>query len=129
MSKGHSERFITLVNDAKARIDEITPDEVKAKLDDDNEEDFVLLDVREQDEWEKSHISGAEYLGKGVLERDIEEEHPNTDSKIVLYCGGGYRSALAADNLQKMGYTNVKSLKGGFRSWTQAGYPIEKADT
>jgi rhodanese-related sulfurtransferase len=126
MSKGHSERFITLVNDAKTRIEEITPDEVKAKMDD--EEDFVLLDVREQDEWKKSHISGAEYLGKGVLERDIEREYPNTDSEVVLYCGGGYRSALAADNLQKMGYNNVKSLKGGFRSWTQAGYPIEKED-
>ena len=127
MAKHHSDRFVTLVDDAKTRIDEITPAEVKEKLD--KEEDFVLLDVREQDEWTKSHISGAEYLGKGVLERDIETEHPNTEQELILYCGGGFRSALAADNLQKMGYENIKSLSGGFRSWTEAGYPIEKKDT
>ncbi len=126
MGKGHSERFVTLVDDAKTRIDEITPDEVKEKLDSDD--DFVLLDVREQDEWEEGRIQGAEYLGKGVLERDIEEEYPDTEEEIILYCGGGYRSALAADNLQKMGYHNVKSLAGGFRSWTEAGLPIEKVE-
>ena len=124
MAKHHSDRFVTLVDDAKTRIDEISPDEVKEKFDAD--EDFVLLDVREQDEWVKSHISGAEYLGKGILERDIETEHPNAHQELILYCGGGFRSALAADNLQKMGYDNVKSLAGGFRSWTEAGYPIEK---
>lgn len=124
MGKEHSDRFVTLVDDAKNRIAEITPDEVKEKMDAD--EDFVLLDVREQDEWEDSHITNAEYLGRGVIERDIEQEYPNTDEEIVLYCGGGYRSALAADNLQKMGYRNVKSLAGGFRSWIEAGYPIEK---
>lgn len=124
MGKQHSDRFVTLVNDAKTRIEEISPDEVKEKLDSDD--DFVLLDVREQDEWETTHIAGANYLGKGVIERDIEEEYPDTEQEMVLYCGGGYRSALAADNLKKMGYRNVKSLAGGFRSWTEAGYPIEK---
>lgn len=126
MGKHHSERFVTLVDDAKTRVDEITPSEVKEKFD--SGDDFVLLDVREQDEWEKSRISGAEYLGKGIIEREIEEEYPNTDEEIILYCGGGFRSALAADNLQKMGYSNVKSLAGGFRSWTEAGYPIKKDD-
>lgn len=120
----HSDRFITLVDDAKTRIDEIKPDEVKEKLESD--EDFTLLDVREQDEWEGAHIAGADYLGRGVIERDIEEEYPDIDEEIILYCGGGYRSALAADNLQKMGYNNVKSLAGGFRSWIEAGYPIIK---
>lgn len=124
MEKKHSNRFVTLVDDAKTRIEEVTPDEVKEKLESD--EDFVLLDVREQDEWEDSRIAGADYLGRGVIERDIEEEYPNTEEEIVLYCGGGYRSALAADNLQKMGYHNVKSLAGGFRSWVEAGYPINK---
>lgn len=124
MSKSHSERFVTLVDDAKTRIDEITPEEVKEKMDDD--EDFILVDVREQDEWKNSHISGAEYLGRGVIERDIEEEYPDIEEDLVLYCGGGYRSALAADNLQKMGYQNVKSLAGGFHSWVEAGLPIEK---
>lgn len=124
MGREHSDRFVTLVDDAKNRIEEITPDEVKKKMDAD--EDFVLLDVREQDEWEDSHITSAEYLGRGVIERDIEQEYPDTNEELVLYCGGGYRSALAADNLQKMGYNNVKSLAGGYRSWIEAGYPIEK---
>ena len=127
MAKQHSDRFVTLVDDAKTRIDEITPDEVKEKLNAD--EDITILDVREQDEWQHSRIAGADYLGKGVIERDIEEEYPDTDQELILYCGGGYRSALAADNLQKMGYHNVKSLAGGFRSWTEAGYPITKDDT
>lgn len=124
MGKHHSDRFVTLVDDAKTRIEERTLDEVKEKQE--NGEDFVLLDVREQDEWEKSHIAGASYLGKGVIERDVEEEYPDTDKELVPYCGGGYRSALAADNLHKIGYCNVKSLAGGFRSWTKAGLPIEK---
>ncbi|NGP89997.1 rhodanese-like domain-containing protein [Fodinibius halophilus] len=124
MGKHHSDRFVTLVDDAKTRIDEIAPDEVKQKKD--SGEDFVLLDVREQDEWEAAHIAGAEYLGRGIIERDIEEEYPDTEEELVLYCGGGYRSALAADNLQKMGYHNVKSLAGGFRSWVEAGFPIEE---
>lgn len=128
METHHSDRFITLVDDAKTRVEEVSPDEVKNKLDEEAEGDneVVLLDVREQDEWSESRISGAEYLGRGVLERDIEEEYPDVDKEIILYCGGGYRSALAADNLQKMGYRNVKSMAGGFRSWIEAGYPIEK---
>ncbi|SHF78037.1 Rhodanese-related sulfurtransferase [Fodinibius roseus] len=126
MGKHHSERFVTLVDDAKTRIEEVTPEDVKEKME--AGEEFVLLDVREQDEWKKSHISEAEYLGRGVVERDIEEEYPDVDEELILYCGGGYRSALAADSLQKMGYRNVKSLSGGFRSWTEAGYPIEKEE-
>lgn len=124
MAKTHSERFVTLVDDALTRVDEISADEVKKKLDE--EDDFVLLDVREQDEWQRSHVAGAAYMGKGVIERDIEDEVTDKEQELVLYCGGGYRSALAADNLQKMGYRNVKSLKGGFRTWTEAGYPIVK---
>nr|WP_211359390.1 rhodanese-like domain-containing protein [Fodinibius salinus] len=124
MGKHHSDRFVTLVDDAKTRIEEINPEEVKQKFD--AGDDFVLVDVREQDEWGKSHIAGAEYLGRGIIERDIEEEYPDVDQEIILYCGGGYRSALAADNLQKMGYNNVKSLAGGFRSWIEAGLPINK---
>lgn len=124
MGKHHSDRFVTLVDDAKTRIDEISPEEVREKQKSDD--DFVLLDVREQDEWQKARIAGAEYLGRGVIERDVEEEYPDVDQELILYCGGGYRSALAADNLQKMGYRNVKSLAGGFRSWTEAGYPIQK---
>lgn len=127
MGKAHSERFVTLVDDAKTRIEEISPEQVKEKQD--SGDDFVLLDVREQDEWEMSRIAGASYLGKGVIERDVEEDYPDTDEDIVLYCGGGYRSALAADNLTKMGYTNVKSLEGGFRSWIEAGYPVEKKES
>ncbi|MDZ7773750.1 MAG: rhodanese-like domain-containing protein [Balneolaceae bacterium] len=125
MSKQHSERFVTLVNDALTRVEEITPEEVQEKLD--KKDDFRLIDVREREEWEEARIAGAEYLGKGVIERDIEEE-ADVDTEMVLYCGGGYRSALAADNLQKMGYRDVKSLKGGFRSWNEAGLPIEKRD-
>lgn len=126
MAKHHSERFVTLVDDAKTRIEEVTPEEIKEKQD--AGDDFVLLDVREQDEWRKSHIAGAEYLGKGVIERDIETEYPNVDQELVLYCGGGFRSVLAVDNLQKMGYRNVKSMAGGFDSWTEAGLPIKKKD-
>ncbi|WP_440999850.1 rhodanese-like domain-containing protein [Fodinibius sp. SL11] len=124
MGKPHSDRFVTLVDDSKTRIDEITPEEVRKKQK--SNADFVLLDIREQDEWESTRIAGAEYLGRGILERDIEEEYPDMDEEIILYCGGGYRSALAADNLQKMGYHNVKSLAGGIRSWMEAGFPIEK---
>lgn len=124
MAKHHSERFVTLVDDAKTRIDEISPEEVRKKQE--TGDDFVLVDVREQDEWRKSHIANAEYLGKGVIERDAEDQYPDSDQEMVLYCGGGYRSALAADSLQRMEYKNVKSLSGGFRSWTEAGLPIEK---
>lgn len=124
MGKDYSEHFVTLVDEAKTRIEEITPAELKDKFD--AGDDFVLVDVREKDEWEEDRIQGAEYLGKGVLERDVEEKYPDTEEKLILYCGGGYRSALAADNLQKMGYHNVKSLAGGIRAWKEEDYPVDK---
>ena len=111
MAKQHSPRFLRLVQDAKARVRETTADEVKARLD--RGERFHLVDVREESEWAQDHLPGAIHLGKGVLERDIEQRVPDTAAPIVLYCGGGFRSALAADNLQKMGYTNVLSMDGG----------------
>ena len=123
----HSQRFVSLVKDAKQRIEEITPKEVEEKRDD-PDDDFALIDIREREEWENAHIHDAQLIPRGILERDIEDEIPDTEREIVLYCGGGYRSALAADNLQKMGYQNVKSMKGGFRSWQEAGLPIVKGD-
>ena len=120
----HSPQFLKIVTDAKTRIKELSVDNVRQKLD--RGEDFHLVDVREDNEWAKGHLPGAEHLGKGVIERDIETKIPDTSAEIVLYCGGGFRSALAADNLQKMGYTNVYSMDGGWRGWTDAGLPIEK---
>jgi rhodanese-related sulfurtransferase len=99
-------------------------DEVKTKLD--RGEKFVLVDVREESEFAKDHLPGAIHLGKGVIERDIEARVPKLDTPLVLYCGGGFRSALAADNLQKMGYTNVISMDGGIRDWREKGYPLSK---
>ena len=125
MSNYHSNRFVTLVDDAKVRIKEITPRKVNKKLNS-NSNNFVLLDVREKDEWDSSRIPGADYLGKGIIERDIESKCPNIDQEIVLYCRDGYRSILAADNLKRMGYNNVKSMAGGFRSWVEAGLPISE---
>ena len=119
----HSERFLEIVNRSKERIREITVDEMRA--DRENGVDFVLVDTREDSEWERGHAAGAVHLGKGVIERDIEATVPQIDRKIVLYCGGGYRSALAADALQQMGYTNVFSLAGGWRAWNDAKMPIE----
>ncbi|MDB5048079.1 MAG: hypothetical protein JWO30_1150 [Fibrobacteres bacterium] len=119
----HSEKFLRIVEDAKSRIDEISLGEVKRKLD--AGERFHLVDVREDGEWAKGRLPGAEHLGKGVLERDVEKAIPDTGAEIVLYCGGGFRSALSADNLQKMGYTKVLSMDGGFRGWVEAGYPIQ----
>lgn len=127
MAKSHSQRFVTLVEDALTRVDEISPQEVREKMQDE-EDQFRLIDVREQEEWDRSHIADAEYMGKGVIERDIEKMVSDMDEELVLYCGGGYRSALAADNLQKMGFHDVKSLKGGFRSWTEAGLPINTGE-
>jgi rhodanese-related sulfurtransferase len=118
----HSEKFLRIVEDARTRIREIGPAEVKRKLD--AGEHFHLVDVREENEWVKGRLPGARHLGKGVLERDIEKAIPDTDAEIVLYCGGGFRSALAADNLRKMGYTRVFSLVDGWRGWTAAGYPV-----
>jgi len=119
----HSPRFLQLVGDAKTRIKETTIDDVKAKLD--RGEQFTLVDVREDHEWAAGHLPQAVHLGKGILERDAETKLPNPAAEIVLYCGGGYRSALAADALQKMGYTNVWSMDGGFRGWKEAGHNIE----
>ena len=118
----HSPRFLELVQDAKTRVKELTVDQVKARLD--RGERFHLVDVREESEWAKDHLPGAIHLGKGVIERDIEQRIPDTSADIVLYCGGGYRSALAADNLQKMGYTNVWSMDGGYRGWKEQGHPL-----
>jgi rhodanese-related sulfurtransferase len=121
--KKHSTKFLDIVNDAKSRIRETNVDEVKAKMD--SGESFFLVDVREESEWEKGHITNAIYIGKGVIERDIEKKIKNIEAEIILYCGGGFRSVLAADNLQKMGYTNVSSMDGGYSGWVNAGYSIE----
>jgi rhodanese-related sulfurtransferase len=120
----HSPGFLKLVEDAKSQIQRADFHEIKRRLD--SREKLTLVDVREDNEWARGHLPGAVHLGKGVIERDIEETFPDKDAALVLYCGGGFRSALAADNLQKMGYTNVISMDGGWRGWTTAGYPIEK---
>jgi rhodanese-related sulfurtransferase len=121
----HTPAFMKIVDDARSRIRECNVEDVKRKLD--RGENFHLVDVREESEWAAGHLPKAEHLGKGVIERDIETKIPDTNAEIILYCGGGYRSALAADNLQKMGYTNVISMDGGFRGWKDAGHPIEKS--
>ena len=113
-----------IVNESRKRVRETTVDEVKAKLD--RGEKFILVDVREESEFAKDHLPGAIHLGKGVIERDIEEKVPDLNTPLVLYCGGGYRSALAADNLQKMGYKNVLSMDGGIRVWREKGFPLTK---
>jgi len=114
----HSPGFLAIVEDAKTRVREITVGELGDGL--------VLVDVREDNEWSAGHAAGAIHLGKGIIERDIEAAIPDHDAKIVLYCGGGFRSALAADALGKMGYTNVLSLAGGWRAWNEHGMPVEK---
>jgi rhodanese-related sulfurtransferase len=119
----HSEAFEKLCQDARSRVREVTAAEVKRKLD--AGEKFRFIDVREDHEWQKDHAAGAEHLGRGIIERDIEKVAPEKDAEIVLYCGGGFRSALAADNLQKMGYTNVLSMAGGIKAWREANYPME----
>ena len=124
MAHQHPPRFLAIVDDAKKRVRETTVDEIKASLD--KGDKFVLVDVREDSEYEKDHLPGAIHLGKGVIERDIEARIPDTGTPLVLYCGGGFRSALAADNLQKMGYTNVISMDGGVREWRGKGYPFTK---
>jgi rhodanese-related sulfurtransferase len=124
MAHQHPPRFLKIVDDAKARVRETNVEEVKKKIDRGGK--FVLVDVREESEFAKDHLPGAIHLGKGVIERDIEARVPDLDAEIVLYCGGGFRSALAADNLQKMGYTNVISMDGGIRDWREKGYPLTK---
>jgi rhodanese-related sulfurtransferase len=122
MAHQHSPRFLEVVNDAKKRIREVTLEDVKAKLD--RKEKFLLVDVREDNEWNKDHLPNAIHLGKGIIERDIEQQVPDLGAPLVLYCGGGFRSALAADKLQQMGYTNVLSMDGGIRGWRERGYPL-----
>ena len=123
MAKQHGSRFVEIVDDARSRVTECTVDDVKQRLD--AGESFRLVDVREESEFARGHLPGAEHIGKGVIERDIEKKVPDPSTCLILYCGGGYRSALAADALQKMGYTNVISMDGGWRGWTEAGYPTE----
>jgi rhodanese-related sulfurtransferase len=120
----HAEGFLNLVRDAKKRIKEEDAQTTKKKLD--AGEKMILVDVREESEWARGHIPNAIHLGKGIIERDIEKAIPEKGATVVLYCGGGFRSALAAENLQKMGYTNVISMDGGWREWTQAGFPTIK---
>jgi rhodanese-related sulfurtransferase len=119
----HSEGFLKLVDDAKSRIRERSVEETRARLV--QNEQARLIDVREDQEWAAGHASGAEHLGKGIIERDIEERVADKQTELILYCGGGYRSALAADVLQRMGYTNVFSMAGGWKAWKEAGAPIE----
>lgn len=122
----HSPAFLKIVEDAKSRIREVDFRDIKRRLD--TRDKITLVDVREESEWAQGHLPGAVHLGKGVIERDVEQAFPDKDAPLVLYCGGGYRSALAADNLQKMGYTNVISMDGGWRGWTDAGFPVEKPE-
>ena len=124
MAHQHSAGFLKIVEDAKKRIRETTIDDVKAKID--RGEKFVLIDVREESEYAADHLPGALHLGKGVIERDVETRVPDKNAPMVLYCGGGFRSALAADNLQKMGYKNVLSMDGGVRGWREKGFRLTK---
>jgi rhodanese-related sulfurtransferase len=119
----HAPQFLKIVNDAKSRIQELNIHDVKKKMQ--QGASFLLVDVREDNEWAAGHLPSAIHMGRGVIERDIEQRVPRTDTEIILYCGGGFRSALAADNLQRMGYNNVYSMDGGVRAWREAGFPIE----
>ena len=119
----HSPAFLKLVDDAKSRVREVDVDETRRKLE---RGEATLIDVREESEWAAGHARGAQHLGKGVIERDIETRIPDRSAEIILYCGGGFRAALSADNLQKMGYANVASMAGGWRAWQAAGAPVER---
>ena len=118
----HSPGFLKLVEEVKSRVREVSVDEARRKLESGKAK---LIDVREESEWEAGHARGAEHLGKGVIERDIEARVPDKKAELILYCGGGFRSALATDNVQKMGYTNVRSMAGGWRAWQAAGAPVD----
>jgi rhodanese-related sulfurtransferase len=124
MAPNHAPRFLKIVDEARSRVRETNVDEVKKRID--NGERFELIDVREESEYAADHLPGAVHLGKGIIERDVEARYPDPQTELLLYCGGGFRSALAADNLQKMGYTNVISVDGGIRDWRKRGYPLEK---
>ena len=119
----HSPGFLKIVNDSKSRVRENTPEDVRRK--EEAGDSFHLVDVREDNEWQKGHAKGAIHLGKGIIERDIETAIPDHDAEIILYCGGGFRSALAADALQQMGYNNVISMDGGWKRWRELDYPVE----
>jgi rhodanese-related sulfurtransferase len=119
----HSEGFLKLVNDSKSRVSEVTVEQTRERMKSDT--GVRLIDVREDNEWEAAHATGAEHLGKGIIERDIETAVPDKSTELILYCGGGFRSALAADVLQQMGYTNVFSMAGGWKAWKDSGAPIE----
>jgi rhodanese-related sulfurtransferase len=123
MAKSHSPRFLAITSEAKARVLECTVTDVKLRMD--QNEPLLLIDVREESEFAAGHIPGAVHLSKGVIERDIESTVSDVNKEILLYCGGGFRSALAAENLQRMGYRNVVSVDGGWRAWTEAHYPQE----
>ena len=120
----HSPQFLKLVNEAKARVKETNVEDVKRRME--AGEKFLLVDVREDNEWANGHVPTAVHMGRGIIERDIEASVPDTSTKMILYCGGGFRSALVADNLQKMGYTNVESMDGGWKGWLAAGLPTAK---
>ncbi len=120
----HSEGFLKVSEEAKARVPQTNVQEVESWIKKGDE--FHLIDVREKDEWDAGHLPQAEHLSKGIIERDIEKQIPDKDAKIVLYCGGGFRSSLAGDNLMKMGYRNVISMDGGFKGWKDAGHEILK---
>lgn len=122
MAHHHAAGFLNLVNDAKKRVKEENFRDTKKRMD--AGEEFILVDTREESEWARGHLPGAIHIGKGVIERDIEKKVPDKDATIVLYCGGGFRSALVADNLQKMGYRNVISMDGGWRGWSEANFPV-----
>jgi len=124
MPHQHPPRFLKIVDDAKTRIRQTTTATVKARLDAGDQ--LLLIDVREESEFAADHLPGAVHLGKGIIERDIETRLPDLDTEMILYCGGGFRSALAADNLQKMGYRNVVSMDGGIREWREKAYPLVK---
>jgi rhodanese-related sulfurtransferase len=124
MAHQHPPRFLKIVDDAKTRVRETNVDTVKARMD--RGDKFLLVDVREDNEFAKDHLPGAIHLGRGIIERDIEARVPDLNTEMILYCGGGFRSALAADNLQKMGYTNVISMDGGIRDWREKGFPLTR---
>ena len=119
----HTPGFLRLVEDAKTRVREVSVEAAQARLRDNAQ--ARLVDVREDHEWQAAHAAGAEHLSRGTIERDIEGRHPDPDAELILYCGGGYRSTLAADNLQRMGYRNVFSMAGGWKAWQEAGAPAE----
>ena len=124
--KQHSPGFLALVDEVRPRIHEITVEEALKAV---NGGDARLIDVREDNEWEAGHARGADHMSRGIIERDIEKMVPDRDAALILYCGGGYRAALAADSLQKMGYTNVSSVAGGWRAWLEANAPTEGETT